>query len=75
MIKITAYVRSKNSKKVMILEGDRQSFRCRQRNKYKNGKRVDSLKFISFKEMQKQIKKGNTEKMNGIYQYNTLSKL
>ena len=75
MLKITAYVRSENSKKVMILEGNRQSFRCRQRNKYINGKKVTPLKFISFKEMQKEIKKKNTKKMNGIYQYNTLSKL
>mgnify|MGYP005647587955 CR=1 FL=1 len=75
MLKITAYVRSENSKKVMILEGNRQSFRCRQRNKYINGKKVNSLKFVSFKEMQKEIKKGNTEKMNGNYEYNTLAKL
>ena len=43
MLKITAYVRSENSKKVMILEGDRQSFRCRQRNKYINGKFIQYL--------------------------------
>ena len=75
MFKITAYVRSENSKKVMILEGNRQSFRCRQRNKYINGKKVNPLKFVSFKEMQREIKKGNAEKMNGIYEFNTLSKL
>ena len=75
MFKITAYVRSENSKKVMILEGNRQSFRCRQRSKYINGKKVTPLKFVSFKEMQKEIIKGNAQKMNGIYEFNTLSKL
>ena len=72
---ITAYVRSSNSKKVMILTGSRDSFRCRQRNKNMNGEKVAPLKFISYKEMQREIKKGNAEKMNGVFIYDTLGKL
>jgi hypothetical protein len=58
----------------MILMGDRQSFRCRQRNRI-CGNRVESLKFVSFKEMQKQIKKTHGKKINGIFIYDTLAKL
>lgn len=75
MEELTAYVRSNNSKKVMVLTGTRQSFRCRQRNKYMNGKKVTPLKFISFKEMQRELKKGNAKKMNGIFTYDTVAKL
>ena len=75
MEEFTSYVRSKNSKKVMVLIGTRNSFRCRQRNKYMNGGKVTPLKFISFKEMEREIKKGNAKKMNGIFTYDTVAKL
>ena len=52
---ITTYVRSENGNRIIIMEGDRQSFRCRQRNKI-NGCRCKPLRFVSFKEMQKEIK-------------------
>jgi len=55
---ITNYVRSENGKRVIIMKGDRQSFRCRQRNKI-NGCRCKPLRFVSFKEMQKEIKTKN----------------
>jgi hypothetical protein len=73
MKKLKVCVRSDNSKKLMILEGDRQSFRCRQRNKV-CGQRVESLKFVSFKEMQGELSRG-LHKMNGTYEYHTMSKL
>ena len=44
------YARNEKSN-IVILEGDRYSFRCRQRNS-----NVKSFKFISFKEMEKCIK-------------------
>ena len=75
MEQITSYVRSNNSKKVMVLTGTRQSFRCRQRNKLMNGERAPPFKFVSFKEMQREIKKGNAEKMNGVFIYDTLGRL
>ena len=69
------YVRSENNKNIVILNGDRESFRIRQRNKNMQGERYKSLKFISYKEMQREIKKGNAEKMNGVFIYDTLGKL
>ena len=53
------YVRSDNNKNIIVLTGDRQSFRVRQRNKMVDGTKISSLKFISYKEMMKNIKKGN----------------
>ena len=70
--KIINYVRSENGKKVIIMTGDRQSFRCRQRDRI--GKK-NPLKFVSFKEMQKEIKRGNYEKVNGPINFQSLGKL
>lgn len=70
---IPAYTKSSNGKKIIILYGDRESFRCRQRNKI-NGYKVKPLQFVSFKEMEKEIKKNNF-KVLGPYYFNTLSKL
>ena len=53
------YVRSENNKNIIILNGDRESFRIRQRNKNIHGERYKSLKFISYKEMKKDIRKKN----------------
>ena len=53
------YVRSDNNKNIITLTGDRQSFRIRQRNKLKDGSKTPSLKFISYKEMMKNINKTN----------------
>lgn len=71
-MKIVNYVRSTNGKKIIIMTGDRQSFRCRQRDKI--GKK-NPLKFVSFKEMQKEIKRGNYEKINIQNYFYSLSKL
>jgi len=56
------------------MEGDRQSFRCRQRNKI-NGERVPPMRFVSYKEMEKEIKKYGYGGMNGYNYFNTLGKL
>ena len=55
---------------VVILKGDRHSFRCRQRNKDKN----DILKFISYKKMMREKKKNNS-RVHGPYNFYTISKL
>lgn len=76
---IINYVRSTNGKKIIIMTGDRQSFRCRQRNKI--GKKTP-LKFVSFKTMKKEIQKKNKIDKNGCSEiligptnFYTLSKL
>ena len=71
---ILTYVRSNNNKKIIIMNGDRESFRCRQRNKLADGNRVEPLKFISFKEMEKESKKYGKQ-IIGPMKFNTLSRL
>jgi len=61
------YARNKKSN-IVILEGDRYSFRCRQRNP-----NVKSFKFISFKEMEKCNKFGTN--VYGPFFYKTVGKL
>ena len=68
------YVRSNYGNNIIILKGDRHSFRCRQRNKLKDGSSVPSLKFISYKEMMKNFNKNNKE-LVGPLQFYTMSKL
>lgn len=71
---MTNYVKTDNGKKVIFLIGERQSFRCRQRSILSNGDRISSLKFVSFKEMKKEMKKNN-EKVIGPNLFYTLSRL
>jgi len=40
-----------NKKNILILNGERESFRCRQRNKNMNGEKVKPLIFVSYKTM------------------------
>ena len=56
------------------MNGDRRSFRCRQRNKTSNGKKFPSLKFVSFKVMERENKKYN-KGIIGPVNFNTLSRL
>ena len=55
---------------VVILNGIRDSFRCRQRNKDK----VDAFRFISYKKMLKERKKKNN-RVYGPMPFYTISKL
>ena len=71
-MEIVNYVRSESGKKIIVMVGDRQSFRCRQRDSI--GKK-NPLKFASFKEMQKEIKRGNYVKVSGVNYFHTLGKL
>ena len=75
---IISYVRSDNRKKIIILSGGRQSFRCRQRD---NIGKQNPLKFISFKTMSKDVKDKNkkigvhSEILIGPINYFSLGKL
>lgn len=76
---IINYVRSENGKKIIIMTGDRQSFRCRQRDRI--GKK-NPLKFVSFKTMVKDVKRNNLKNENGRsniligpINFNSISKL
>jgi hypothetical protein len=55
---------------VVILNGIRDSFRCRQRNKDK----VDTFRFVSYKKMLKERKKKNN-RVYGPLPFYTISKL
>ena len=46
------YARSQNKKRIIVLNGDLNSLRCRQRNRTTNGSKVNSMSFVSFKEME-----------------------
>lgn len=74
---IISYVRSDNRKKIIILTGERQSFRCRQRD---NIGKQNPLKFISFKTMLKDVKDkkkigGHSEILIGPINFYSISKL
>jgi len=61
------YVRNTNGG-IVILQGNRYSFRCRQRDN-----KVKSMKFISFREVER-CRKLDT-KVYGPMRYNTISRL
>ena len=71
---LTLYARSTNNKKIIILTGKRDSFRCRQRSKLSDGTKVSPLKFVSFKEMEKDVKRGHSFS-HGPYTFYSMSKL
>ena len=66
---IQMYVVTPNNN-IVILNGIRDSFRCRQRNKDK----VDTFRFISYKKMLKERKKKNN-RVYGPMPFYTISKL
>ena len=70
---ITTCARSENNN-IVILKGDRSSFRCRQRSILSNGSKTKSLRFVSFKETQKMIHKYK-KKVIGPTSFYTMSKL
>ena len=71
---IKLYARSDNSKKIIILNGKRPSFRCRQRSIFLDKTKSKPMKFVSFKETQKMIHK-NGSKVIGPVDFYTISKL
>ena len=72
---VVTYVKSDNGKKIILFRGNRQSFRCKQRCKMMNGGKCNPLRFVSYKETMKQVKKGNTEKVIGPLEFETVAKL
>lgn len=58
---IKSYVLTKNNN-VIILNGKRESFRCKQRDESKNNesKNNEQFKFISYKKMLKEAKRKNS---------------
>jgi hypothetical protein len=72
---VKTYVKSDNGKKIILFQGNRNSFRCRQRCRMMDGQKCLPLRFVSYKETMKQIKRGNTEKIIGPLEFNTISKL
>ena len=70
----SVYVKSNNGKKIVILSSNRESLRIKQRSRMMNQNKCKSLRFVSYKVMQKEFKKDNT-KVIGPYQFNTISRL
>ena len=70
---MSLYVKNINNN-IVVLYGNRESFRCRQRNRNLDGTKVDPLKFISYKGMLKEKNKWN-KKVYYNFNYNTISKL
>lgn len=68
------YARSTNGKKIIILDADLESLRSRQRCKLMNGLKVKPMRFASFKETMKYVKR-NQAKVVGPFNYNFRSKL
>ncbi len=70
---ITSFARSENNN-IVILNGERSSFRCRQRSILSNGNKTKSMRFVSFKETQKMFLKNNSKVIGPLIFY-TMSKL
>lgn len=68
------YAKSMNGKKIIILDANIESLRYRQRCKLMNGFKVKPMRFASFKETLKSVKKNQT-KVVGPYKYDLKSKL
>lgn len=68
------YARSQNKKKIVVLNGDLMSLRCRQRNRNIDGSKVTPISFVSFKEMEKEKAK-NKSKICGPFNFYTMSRL
>jgi|TARA_B110000495_G_C22743316_1_gene435742 hypothetical protein len=71
---VYVFVRSNNGKKILVLDSTIESLRLRQRNRYMNNDKVEPMKFASYKETLKNIKKYDT-KVIGPYEFNTLCRL
>jgi hypothetical protein len=68
------YIKSTNKKGILVFNRDLNSLRCRQRNRNSDGSKVTSMKFVSFREMEKEKIK-NELKISGPYNFYTMSRL
>ena len=59
-----------DKKNIIVLNGNQDSFRCRQRNRSK----VPPFKFVSYRTMMKEAKKNNQKVYKG-FEYQTIAKL
>ena len=55
-----------DKKNIIILNGTQESFRCRQRNRSKDGSKVTSFKFVSYRTMMKEAKKNKQKIYKGL---------
>jgi hypothetical protein len=67
---IKSYIITKN-KNIIVLEGNRESFRCKQRDKSDNN---ESFKFISYKKMLKEMKR-KYSRVYGPFKFDSKSRL
>jgi hypothetical protein len=63
-----------DNKNIIILNGDKDSFRCRQRCRLQNGEKVKQFKFVSYRAMLREVRKNKNNVYRGL-QYYTISKL
>ena len=71
---VYVYARSDNGKRIVLLDANRESLRCRQRNRYMDNSKVNSMRFASYKETLKSMKRNNT-KVVGPYVFDSKSRL
>ena len=71
---VFVYARSENGKKIVLLEENRESLRCRQRNKNMDNSKVKPMRFASYKETLKSMKKKGT-KVVGPYVFESMCRL
>jgi len=71
---VRVFARSDNGKKIIILDGDLNSLRCRQRSRYMNNEKVKSMNFASFKETAKSHERKSAQ-VYGPYKFYSMSRL
>ena len=57
---VFVYARSENGK-IVLLEANRESLRCRQRNRNMDNSKVKPMRFASYKETLKSMKRKGTK--------------
>ena len=71
---VLVYARSDNGNKIVLLDATHNSLRCRQRNRNMDNSKVNSMRFASYKETLKNMRKYNA-KVVGPFEFNTICKL
>ena len=63
-----------NERNIIVLNGNQDSFRCRQRNRLQDDTKVEPFRFVSYRSMMKEAKKNNQKVYKG-FEYQTIAKL
>ena len=71
---VFVYARSENGKRIVLLDSTRAWLRCRQRNRNIDNSKVNPMRFASYKETLKSMKRNNT-KVVGPYVFYSMSRL